>query len=112
MIMVQWSCEVPQENLKDFLKFVNEKLNAFYESFACKRYELFLPVETKKQYFSFQVKPKTNRYIEQLIFDNIEGFENFIEAVEKDPHHKEIVESYIEEFNVSSCNFTIYTQII
>jgi len=108
--MVQWSCEVPPEKLESFLRFAREKLKPFHESHGCKRLELFIPIDVKKRYFSYQVKQKRNRYTEQLIFRNLEDFENFLEAVEKDPHSKDILESYGKEFNVSDCSFTILTQ--
>jgi len=108
--MVQWSCDVPLEKLESFLEFVEEKLKPFYELQGCMRYELFMPMEMKKKYFSFQVTQKRNRYIEQLIFNDVKDFENFLEAVEKDTHAKELMESYRKKFNVSSCSFTIFTQ--
>jgi len=108
--MVQWSCEVPPEKLESFLQFAGEKLKPFHESHGCKRLELFTPMDVKKRYFSYQVTQERNRYTEQLIFDDLEDFENFLKAVEKDPRSKEIIESYDEEFNVSECRFIILTQ--
>lgn len=110
LIMVQWSCEVPMEKFEDFLRFAQEKLKPFHESHGCKRLELFTPLEVQKKYFSYQVLQKRNRYTEQLIFDDLGDFENFLGAVEKDPCSKEIIESYGKEFNVSGCSFTILTQ--
>lgn len=110
MILVQWSCDVPLEKLERFLEFVEEKMKPCYESLGCKRYELFMPLDVKKQYFSFQVTPKRNKYIEQLVFNNVEAFEKFLEALEEDPHTKELIESYRKKFNVSSCSFTILAQ--
>ena len=108
--MVQWSCEVPPERLESFLRFAKEKLKLFHESHGCKRLEVFISMEIEKKYFSYQVSQKRNRYTEQLIFDDLKDFENFLEAVEKDPHSKEILESYDKEFNVSDCSFIILTQ--
>ena len=110
MILVQWVCDVPPEKLESFLEFVEEKLKPFYELHGCKRYELFMPIEMKKKYFSFQVTQKRNSYLEQLMFKDVEDFENFLEAVEKDTHAKEIIGSYRKKFNVFSCSFTIFMQ--
>lgn len=110
LILVQWSCEIPLEKMDDFVKFAKEKLEPFYESHDCKRFELFIPVETKKKYFRYQVTQKRNRYTEQLIFNNLKSFEDFLEAVEKDPRSKEIIDKYGKEFNVSDCTFEISTQ--
>jgi len=110
LIMVQWSCEVPPEKLESFLRFARETLKPFHESHGCKRLELFIPMEPQKKYFSYQVSQKRNRYTEQLIFDDLKDFENFLKAVEKDPHSKEILESYDKEFSVSDCSFIILTQ--
>lgn len=109
LILVQWSCEVPPEKLEDFLKFAKEKLKPLYESHNCERYELFMPMEVKK-YFSYQFTQKKNKYTEQMIFKEIENFEKFFDAVEKDTHTREIVENYIKKFNASSCSFTILDQ--
>jgi len=98
------------EKLEHFLEFIEEKMKPFYESNGCKRYEIFIPLDVKKQYFSFQVTPKRNRYIEQLVFKDVEAFETFLEAMEKDRHAKELTESYRKKFNVSSCSFIILTQ--
>lgn len=110
MILVQWSCVLAWEKLESFLKFAKEKLKPLYESYGCKRYELFTPTEAKKKYFLYQFTQKRNRYIEQMIFNDIESLEKFLEAVEKDTSAKEIIESYRKKFNVSSCSFTILTQ--
>jgi len=108
--MVQWSCDVPPEKLEDFLKFVTEKLKPFHESHGCKRLELFIPIELQKKYFPYQISQKRNRYIEQLIFDDLKNFENFLDGVKKDPEAEEVIGKYRREFNVSSCRFTILTR--
>lgn len=110
MILVQWSCEVPTEKLDNFVKFVKEKLKPLHESHGCKRLELFMPLKVQKKYFQYQFTQKGNRYTEQLIFNDLQDFENFLKAVGKDPRAKEILESYEKEFNVSSCSFTILAQ--
>lgn len=110
MILVQWSCEIPLEKIDRFVKFAKEKLKPFHESHGCKRLELFTPMQVQKKCFSYQVKEKINRYTEQLIFNDLEDFESFLEAVEEDPHSKEILESYEKEFGVSSCEFIILKQ--
>lgn len=96
--------------MEDFVKFVKEELKPFHESHGCKRLELFMPTELQRRYFSYQITQERNRYTEQLIFNDLKGFESFLEAVEKDPRGKEITESYGKRFNVSSCTFTILTQ--
>jgi len=111
LILVQWSCEVPLEKLEDFLKFATEKLKPLYESHYCKRYELFMPMEVKK-YFSYQFTQKKNKYTEQMVFKDLENFEEFLEVNEKDIRTREIIEKYIKKFNVSSCGFTILNQKI
>jgi quinol monooxygenase YgiN len=70
LILVQWSCDVPQEKLESFLKFVEEKMKTSYKSHGCKRFELFMPMERKKRYFSYQITQKRNRYAEQAVFDD------------------------------------------
>lgn len=110
MIMVQWSCKVPPEKLKIFLQFARERLKPFHESHGCKRLELFTPMDVQKRYFSYQVSQERNRYTEQLIFDDLKEFENFLKAVEKDPHSREILGSYEKEFNVSDCSFILLTR--
>lgn len=110
--MVQWSCEVPPEKLESFLRFAREKLKPFHKSHGCKRLELFIPMDVQKRYFSYQVKQKRNRYTEQLIFDNLKAFEDFLDAVKKDPQTEEIIGRYGREFNVSSCSFTVLAQTV
>lgn len=110
MILVQWSCVVPREKLESFIRFVEDKLKPFYESHGCKRFEFFTPVETGKRYFSFQVTQEKTRYTEQVTFNDIKDFENLLEAVKRDSHARELMESYGKIFNVSSCSFTILTQ--
>jgi len=112
LILVQWSCDVPDEELESFIRFCRDELKPFYESHGCKRFELFILIEVRKRYFSYQTTQKGNRYTEQLIFNAIEEFENLLEVVESDSHAKEIIESYGKKFHVSSCNFTILTQKI
>lgn len=108
--MVQWSCEVPPEKMEDFLKFAKDKLKPFHESHGCKRLELFIPLDVGKKYFPYQSTQKRNRYTEQLIFNDLQDFEKFLEDVKKDPQAEEIIGRYEREFNVSSCSFTIWAQ--
>ncbi len=110
LILVQWSCDVPLEKLENFFQFVEKKMKPCYELYGCSRYELFLPLDVKKQYFSFQDTPKRNKYIEQLVFNDLEAFEKFLDTMEKDAHAKELTESYRKKFNVSSCSFIILAQ--
>ena len=105
MILVQWSCEIPQENLKRFSNFVINELKPLYESLGCIRYELFFPMSTKKQYFPYQIKEKKNQYSEQLLFNNLEDFEKFYYTIEKDEAAQNIVGMYVKEFGISDCNF-------
>jgi len=112
MILVQWSCEIPQENIENFLNFVEEKLKSFYKSYGCKRYELFFPIITDKKFFPYQLSEKKNRYTEQLIFTDIKDFEKFYEAVEKDQTAQEMVGMYVKEFGISACKFRILNQDI
>lgn len=110
--MVQWSCEINPEKLEGFLKFAREELKPFYESHGCKRFELFMPAAVGKEFFSYQITQKRNRYTEQLIFGSLKDFENFLEAVEKDPQAEQVIGKYGREFNVSSCRFTVLTQTV
>lgn len=67
-------------------------------------------METRKKYFSYHFTQKKNRYTEQVIFNDLKDFENFLEAIEKDTPAKKIIESYMKRFNASSCSFTVLTQ--
>jgi len=109
LILVQWSCEVPPNKLESFLEFAENKLKPLYKSFNCIRYELFIPMETKK-YFPFHNFFKKNRYIEPLIFNDIKNFEKFLELAEENPLTKKVIESYRKKFNVTSCSFTILSK--
>jgi len=110
LILVQWSCVVPQEETESFIQFCECELKPFYESHGCKRWELFMPAKDKKRYFSYQAFQEENRYTEQLIFDCIEDFENLLEVVRCDSNAKKVIESYEKRFHVSSCTFTILEQ--
>lgn len=109
MILVQWSCKIPPNMLESFLEFAENKLKPLYNSFSCMRYELFLPMKTKK-YFPFHNFLEESRYTEQLIFSNVKDFEKFLELVEENPQAKEVVKSYRKKFNVNACNFTVLSK--
>ena len=68
MILVQWSCEVPQENRERFISFAEKNLRSFYESYGALRYELFFPINTEKKYFSYHTTENENIYTEQLLY--------------------------------------------
>jgi len=93
-----------------FLEFVRKELKPFYLSQGCRRHELFRPLETERKYFSYQVQEKKGRYTEQLLFDDLEAFEAFLEATEKDPRGPEILGSYERVFGVTGTRFTVLTQ--
>ncbi|MFX0025885.1 MAG: hypothetical protein ACFE8M_05675 [Candidatus Hermodarchaeota archaeon] len=112
MILVQWSCEIPQEKIESFLNFVEEKLKPFYKSYGCKRYELFFPMVIEKKFFPYQIFEKENRYTEQLIFTDIKDFEKFYDSIEKNQTAQEMVGMYVKEFGISACKFKILKQDI
>ncbi len=107
MILVQWSCEIPQEKIESFLNFAEKQLKPFYKSYGCKRYELFFPMITEKEFFPYQISEKNNRYAEQLIFKDIKDFEKFYEAIEKDQTAQKMVGMYVKEFGITDCKFRI-----
>ena len=107
MILVQWSCKVSMEKRKQFINFAEEKLKPFYESYGCLRYELFFPLIAEKNYFSYQIKEKENRYFERLLFKNLKDFEKFYNHIDKDKFAQEIVRSYVKEYGISKCNFSL-----
>jgi len=111
MILVQWSCEVPKGERERFLNYAQSKLKPFYKSHGCLRYELFFPIITEKQYFSYQISEDINRYTEQLIFKDLKVFNKFYESIEKDKSAQEIVGKYRKQFNITNCNFKISTQV-
>ncbi len=110
MLLAQWSCDVPLRNMDRFLEYVRKELKPFYLSHGCRRHELFLPLETERKYFSYQVKEKRGRYTEQLLFDDLAAFEAFLEAGERDPRGPEVLGSYEREFGVTGCRFTMLSQ--
>ena len=69
-----------------------------------------MPLKVEKKYFSYQIFPEKNRYTEQLIFNSVDDFRDFLGLNECDPKAKEIIDSYEKKFQVSSCNFTILEQ--
>jgi hypothetical protein len=111
MIQAEWSCEISQGKLKNFINFAKKSLKPFYESSGCKNYELYLPLKTDKQFFPYQISEE-NRYIERLIFNNFKDFENLYDIIEKDPKAQEIVGKYSREFQVKVCCFKIFDKAI
>jgi len=111
MILVQWSCEVPQVKLESFLIYVKDRLLPFYESFGCLRYELFFPMITDKKYFPYHISEDNNRYTEQLLFKDLKEFDKFYERIENERAAQEIVGMYTKEFGIKNCNFKILMQV-
>ena len=108
MILCQWSCDLPEDLLEEFLNWAEQKLKPFYELYGARHYALFMPVE--KRYFDYQTVQGKTRYTEHVSFDSISDFEKFLERVEKDPSAKRLIESYERKFHVSSCSFKIFIQ--
>ncbi len=108
MILAEWSCELPERLLDDFFQFAEQELKPFYESYGCERYELFIPVE--KKYFAYQIETKKTRYTEQILFPTLEDFERFLKEARKNPHAKEMTDSYRKKFRVKSVSFRILMQ--
>ena len=112
MFLVQWSCEVPQDNLERFIAFAEKKLKPFYESYGCVCYELFFPITTEKKYFPYQITENKNRYTEQLLFSDFKDFEKFYESIEKEQAAQDIVGMYVKKFGITDCRFKILQQKI
>lgn len=110
MILVQWSCEVPQEKRERFISFAEKKLKSFYESYGALRYELFFPMNTEKKYFSYHATENENMYTEQLLFETFKDFEKLYDTIEKDKEAKNMVGMYVKDFGISNCNFKILKQ--
>ncbi|MFX1327276.1 MAG: hypothetical protein ACFE91_03925 [Promethearchaeota archaeon] len=112
MILVQWSCEIPQEKLESFINFAKNKLKPFYESYRCMKYELLFPMITEKKFFPYQESEIKNRYTEQLVFKDIKDFDDFHKNIEKNQEAQDIVGMYVKEFEISNCSFKIFTYYI
>ena len=110
MILVQWSCEVPQEKLESFLNYAKNRLKPFYETHGCLRHELFFPMITDKKYFPYQISENKNRYTEQLLFKDLKDFNKFYERIEKERAAQEVVGMYTKEFEIINCKFKILMQ--
>jgi len=108
LILAEWSIEVPENLLEDLFRFAKETLKPFYLSFGCKNHAMFVPVE--KKYFSYQMVLKKTRVIEQLTFNNIADFEEFLKKVQENPDAREITKSYEEKFHAKFPIFRILMQ--
>jgi quinol monooxygenase YgiN len=112
MILVEWSCKISQDKLDDFISFAQERLKPFYQSSGCKRYELLFPLNTEKEFFSYQISEEKNRYTERLTFENLRDFEELYEKIEKDQNAQDMIRKYRKDFQVKECYFKIYNKTL
>ncbi len=112
MLLAQWSCEMPVENIERFLEYETRVLRPFYLSHGARRHEVFFPADTDKTYFSYQVREEKGRCTEQLLFDDLAAWERFNEETGRDPRGPEILGSYERDFGVTGCRFIIVQQAV
>jgi hypothetical protein len=110
MIVAEWSCEVPEEFMEEFLNWSREKLKPYYESHGCRKYSLFTAVE--KKYFSYQEMHSKMRYTEQFEFDDVGVFEKWLLEHDENPDAREVISGYRGRFKVHSCIIRVFEQII
>ena len=111
MIISQWQYNVPKEKLDEFIKFAKERLKPFWESMGCKSHSIYVST-SKKLRFSYQIIEPENKITEQLIFDKLEDFEEFLEKIYSTEEGKELADSYEKKFNVSDLIIKVYERVV
>jgi len=111
MIIAQWQYNVPKEKVDSFIKFAKEKLKPFWESMGCKSHTLFVST-TKKFRFSYQEIEPRNKITEQLLFDKLEDFDEFLKKIYSTEEGRKLADSYEDKFNVTNLKIRVYEQVV
>jgi quinol monooxygenase YgiN len=99
MIVVQFSFDVSEEKIQEFLEYASSTLKKTWESLGCKSYTVYRNVNERIR--KDQVI-KSNRIIEQLVFDSIEDVKRFFDRKKLTQEQLEIADSYKKRFNVTN----------
>ncbi len=99
MIMIQFSFDIQENKIKEFLEYSNSTLKNTWEVKGCKLYTAYRSVDEK-------IRPdqiiRKNEIIEQLIFNSIDDVKKFFDKTNMKPQELEIEYSYEKKFNAKN----------
>jgi len=104
MIIIQFSFEVPDGRIQEFMEYSSKVLKKTWESYSCKSYTAYRSVGKR-------IRPdqiiKKNEIVEQLVFHSLEDAERMFEKKNLRPGDVEAARSYDERFHVRNmqCRF-------
>jgi hypothetical protein len=108
MIIVQFSFDVPEDKIQEFLEYSSKTLKKTWESLGCKSYSVYR--DSNERIRKDQVI-KSNRITEQLLFDSIEDVKRFFDRKNLTPEQLEIADSYKKRFNVTNMQSIILEKV-
>lgn len=111
MIIAQWQYNVPKEKLDEFIKFAKKRLKPFWGSMGCKSHSMYTSTR-KKLRFTYQIIEPENKITEQLTFDRLEDFNEFLKKIYSTEEGKKLADSYEERFNVTNLTIKVYEQVV
>jgi len=97
MFLVQFSFEVPEDKIQEFIKYSSRVLKKTWEAYSCRSYTAYR--SATKRIRSDQVI-KENEIIEQLVFDSSDDLERMFDMSNLKTEDLEAAKSYDERFRV------------
>jgi len=93
MFIVQFSFEVPENKIQEFLVYSGKVLKKTWEAYGCRSYTAYRNVGRRIR--SNQIV-KENEIIEQIIFDSLDDAERMFDPSNLKPEDLEVAKSYEE----------------
>jgi hypothetical protein len=90
---------VPRDKQEDFRKYSVKTLGPTWKKFGCQRYELY---KVNDQPFIKRLVLESNRFVEQLMFNDETDIAEFFRKVKNNPDANKISRSYEEIFDATN----------
>lgn len=97
MFLVQFSFEVPEDKIQEFVEYSSRILKKTWEAYGCRSYTAYRCATERIR--SDQVI-KENEIVEQLVFDSLDDVGRMFDASNLKPEDLEAAKSYEGRFHV------------
>jgi len=109
MIILQFSFDLPENRIQEFLEYSSNVLRRTWEGLGCRSYTAYRSVSERIR--RDQVI-RDNEIVEQLVFESMKDVKRFLDEANLKPEETEAAESYGKIFHAANLQCRILEEVI